>query len=60
MTAICQPAFEVTNVESMQWNRTASFNPDVESATQAAAPLPADVIARIREAVKAETAHSQE
>lgn len=55
---ICQPAFEVTNVESMQWNRTAPFNSDMESAAQATVPLSAEVIARIREAVKAETTYA--
>lgn len=57
---IFQPAFEVTRVDSMQWNRTSA--PTVafgkgNSDAPAAAPLSPEVLARVRAAVKKETAH---
>jgi hypothetical protein len=57
MTAF-EPAFEVTHVDSMQWNRTSlpAFGRE-SSAAPTAAPLSADVLARVQAAVKKETAH---
>ncbi|GDY34106.1 hypothetical protein GTS_57390 [Gandjariella thermophila] len=52
-----QPAFEVTNVESMQWNRTSPLFTGNEPTARAAAPLPAEVLARVQEAVKREAAY---
>jgi hypothetical protein len=53
-----QPAFEVTHVDSMQWNRTSlpSFEKE-SSGAPSAAPLSPEVLARVQAAVKKETAH---
>jgi hypothetical protein len=56
-----QPAFEVTHVDSMQWNRTCFLGRTTTNETPAAAlpPLSPDVLARVQEAVRAETAHAR-
>ncbi|MFE7114119.1 hypothetical protein ACFU99_01670 [Streptomyces sp. NPDC057654] len=58
MTAF-QPAFEVTHVDSMQWNRTAMNVPENQEGQAPVAPLSDDVLARVQAAVKSETAHAQ-
>lgn len=54
-----QPAFEVTRVDSMQWNRSCvCFTPEEPGDPAAEAPLPADLVDRVRDAVKRQVALS--
>lgn len=52
-----RPAFEVTRVDSMQWNRTVFADKIVDAPGAAAVPLSSDVISRLRESIRKETAH---
>lgn len=58
-----KPAFEVTRVDSMQWNRTMLFQDGLidipEVAPEDAAPLPTDLVERVRLAVKQEVAYTE-
>lgn len=58
MTTSFQPAFEVTHVKSMQWNRSWVSNSGGNMPTHAVAPLSPEVLARVQQAVKSETAHA--
>ncbi|WP_157979625.1 hypothetical protein [Kribbella monticola] len=59
MASLLKPAFEVTNVDSMQWNRTCAGEDCVgfASALEGKQPgmvtmtIPEDVLASIREAI---------
>jgi hypothetical protein len=52
------PAFEVTRVDSMQWNRTqAGPVRSADAAEASAAPLPDAVVERVREAIKREAGY---
>lgn len=49
-----RPAFEVTRVDSMQWNRTALTFEVADEATETSAatsPLPESLAAQLREAI---------
>jgi hypothetical protein len=55
-----QPAFEVTRVESMQWNRTCFIgNAPSASTARDAAPMSPEILAQVQAAVKLEAQRAQ-